>query len=433
MALLLKGARLIDPAIALDAVYDIVVRDGVIVEVGNDLTIPKGITRDLSGKIIVPGLTDMHVHFRDPGQEYKEDLHSGGMAAARGGFTDVCVMPNTDPVCDTGSRVQYVVKRAAALSRTRIHPSGSLTQGLEGEVLSEMGDMAAAGAVAFTDDGRGVQDTGMMRRCMDYAKMFGKLVMSHCQMEDLVGDGVVNEGAASTRLGLSGWPAQGEEIQIARDIALCELTGCALHIQHITTGGGVELVRHAKAQGLPVSCEVTPHHLFLTEDCVDTTYNTAFKMNPPLRTKRDTQALLEGLLDGTIDCIATDHAPHGAHEKEREFELAPFGTTGSETALSLVLTKLIATGCMTYGRMVEVMAHTPRRLLGLEPVRLEAGHRGDLTVIDPDAPFHVTRDGFVSKSNNSAFIGMELMGKATDVYVGGYASLEEGKVVEPSE
>jgi len=428
MALLLKGARCIDPAVGLDAVSDVLVRDGVIVAVGEGLSLEKGVEVDLAGKVLVPGLVDMHVHLREPGQEYKEDIQSGGRAAARGGFTAVLAMPNTKPTIDNAAAVGFVVEKAAEVSRTRILVSGALTCGVKGESLTEMGDMVRGGAVAFTDDGRGVQDSGTMRRAMEYAKTFGVPVLSHCQLEDLVGSGVVNEGVASTRLGVAGWPAAGEEIQIARDIALSELTGCALHIQHITTAAGVALVRAAKAAGLPVTCEVTPHHLFLTEDDIDETYDTSLKMNPPLRTTADAKALAEALAEGTIDCIATDHAPHAAHEKALEFELAPFGTTGLETALALVLTELVATGTLTWDALVERMAHAPRRILRCAPVTLAEGSVADLTVIDPELTWTVTREGFESKSANSAFIGRTLKGRASHVYVGGYASLDDGEV-----
>ena len=293
-----------------------------------------------------------------------------------------------------------------------------------------MGDMVAHGAVAFTDDGRGVQDAGMMRRVMDYGAMFDKVIMSHCQDEGLVGDGQVNEGVASTRLGMLGWPAEGEELQIARDIALCRLTGCPLHIQHISTARGLDLVRAAKAEGLPVTCEVTPHHLFLTEDAIGDDYNTFLKVNPPLRTAEDAAALIEGVKDGSIDAIVTDHAPHAAWEKDCEFEIALFGMTGLETSLSLMITNLVATGAMDYAKLVEVMAVNPRAILRVEPVKIEAGSTADLTVIDPEAAWTVEADGFVSKAKNSGFIGAELTGRATDVYVGGYATLEDGAIVE---
>jgi dihydroorotase len=428
---LLKGARCVDPSVGLDGICDILIRDGEIVELGEPgcAALIKGVERDLTGKVLVPGLMDMHVHLRDPGQEYKEDIASGGRAAARGGFTAVLAMPNTDPVCDSGSKVSYVLEKARELTRTRVYAAGSLTKGLKGEALSEMGDMAYAGAVAFTDDGRGVQDSGMMRRAMDYAKTFGRPVLSHCQTESLVGGGAVNEGVVSTRLGMAGWPATAEEIQIARDIALCELTGCALHIQHITTAAGVALVKQARANGLPVTCEVTPHHLFLCEDDLDESYNTNLKMNPPLRTRADAEALQEAFIAGDIDCVATDHAPHAAHEKAREFEAAPFGTTGLETALSLVITELVATGRLSWSALVERMAHAPRRILGLDPVTLAVGATADLTIIDPAASWEVDACDFTSKSANSAFIARPLTARPTDVYTAGYATLQDGVVV----
>ncbi len=420
MALLLKNARVIDPQVGLDETADILVRDGKIVEVGQGLTMEKGVERDLSGKIVVPGLVDMHVHLREPGFEQKEDIASGTRAAAHGGFTAVCCMPNTKPIIDNALGVEYVKSRAAAVGKCRVHVSGSCSQGLKGETLSEMGDMVAHGAVAFTDDGRGVQDAGMMRRVMDYGAMFDKVIMSHCQDEDLVGDGQVNEGVASTRLGMLGWPAEGEELQISRDIALCRLTGCPLHIQHITTARGLDMVRAAKAEGLPVTCEVT----------IGDDYNTFLKVNPPLRTADDAAALIEGVKDGSIDAIVTDHAPHAAWEKDCEFEIAMFGMTGLETSLSLMITNLVATGAIDYAKLVEVMAVNPRAILRVEPVKIEAGSTADLTVIDPEAAWTVEVDGFVSKAKNSGFIGAELKGRATDVYVGGYATLEDGAIVE---
>ncbi len=431
MALLLKNALCIDPAVSLNAVKDILIRDGEIVEIGDPGTVdlPKGISRDLEGKILIPGLVDMHVHLRDPGLEYKEDIESGGRAAAKGGFTAVLAMPNTKPTCDNASIARNMIEKALNTTRTRIYVSGAMTAGLKGESITEMGDMARVGVVAFTDDGRGVQNDAMMRLAMEYAKTFNKPVLSHCQVEDLSAKGSINEGATSTRLGLQGWPAAAEEIQIARDIALCELTGCSLHIQHISTAKGVELVAQAKANGLPVTCEVTPHHLFLSEEDIDETYNTSFKMNPPLRTRDDMLALQQYLVSGMIDCVATDHAPHAPHEKAMEFELAPFGTTGLETALPLLITEMVSTGKLTWELLVERMAHAPRYILGLPHVKLEVGCTADLTVIDKQAIYDVSAESFESKSQNSAFIGRRLKGCASDVYVAGYASLEDREVV----
>ena len=430
MALLLKNAHVIDPQVGLNETADILVRDGKIVEIGQNLAMEKGVERDLGGKIVIPGLVDIHVHLREPGYETKEDIASGTRAAAHGGFTAVCCMPNTKPVIDNAVGVEYVKVRAAAVGKCRVHVAGSCSQGLAGETLSEMGDMVAHGAVAFTDDGRGVQGAGMMRRVMDYAAQFDRVVMSHCQDEDLVGAGQVNEGVVSTRLGMLGWPAEGEEIQIARDIAICRLTGCPLHIQHLTTARGLDLVRAAKAEGLPVTCEVTPHHLFLTEDAIGDDYNTFLKVNPPLRTADDAAALVEGVKDGTVDAIVTDHAPHNDFEKNAEFELAPFGMIGLETALSLVITNLVAPGVISWERAVELMAVRPREILRVERVALEPGATADLTVIDPDAAWTVDAADFQSKAVNSGFIGVELSGRATDVYVGGYATMEDGAIIE---
>lgn len=430
MALLLRNGRVIDPSVGVDEVCDIVVRDGRIAEIGRDLTIPKGVTIECAEKIVVPGLVDVHTHLREPGYEYKEDVESGTRAAAHGGFTAVCAMPNTNPVCDEGSAVRFLVERAAERGRVRVFPIGALTVGLKGEAIAEIGDMVAEGAVAFSDDGRGIQDAGMMRRVMEYARAFKTTVVAHCEDEALVGKGVVNEGVVSTRLGMTGWPAAGEEVAVARDIALAELTGCRLHLAHVSTAGALDLVRAAKARGVAVTCEVTPHHLFLCEDDLTAEYDTNFKMNPPLRTEDDRQALIEGLVDGTVDCIATDHAPHAPHEKALEFELAPFGTTGLETALPLVITNLVSRGLVEWADVVRLMAHGPRAALALPPVNLQVGGIADITIIDPEARTEVTPAFFESKSVNSAFLGATLLGKASEVLVEGQFALRNGKVVD---
>lgn len=430
MALILKNAHVVDPSVELDGVVDVLIEGDKIARVAENIEVEGAEVRDLSGKYLVPGLVDMHVHLREPGFEHKEDIASGTRAAAKGGFTGVCAMPNTNPVADNGVVISYMIARAAEVGKCRVYPSGAMSKGLKGEIISEMGDMVARGAVAFTDDGRGIQEAGMMRRVMDYGKMFGKVFMSHCQDESLVGAGQVNEGVVSTRLGLLGWPAQGEELQVARDIMMCELTGCPLHIQHISTAVGLDMVRAAKEKGLPVTCEVTPHHLFLSEDDIDSTYNTSLKVNPPLRTQEDREALIEGVKDGSIDAIVTDHAPHAEWEKAHEFEYAPFGMTGLETSLALVLTNLVKPGVIGYSEMVELMAIAPREILGLEPVKIAEGSVADITVFDPTVAWTVNDDEFVSKSKNSGFIGFELEGRATDVFVGGVATLENGEIVE---
>ena len=429
MALLLRHVRAVDPAVGLDETCDIVIRDGLIVEIGQDLSIPKGETVECAEKVLLPGLVDVHAHLRQPGREDEETIASGTRAAAHGGFTAVCAMPNTEPIADEGAAIRALLELAAAEGVVRVHPLGAITVGQGGEALAEIGDMVAAGAVAVTDDGRGVPDAGLMRLAMDYVARFDVPVVSHCEDASLAGRGVVNEGVVSTRLGLPGWPAAAEEIQIARDIRLAELTGCGLHIAHVSTGRGVELVREAKARGTRVTCEVTPHHLFLTEDDISDSYDTDRKMNPPLRTKQDAAALVAGLVDGTVDCIATDHAPHAAHEKALEFELAPFGTTGLETALPLVSTHLIATGAAGWADVARWMCHGPRGALGLPTVRIEVGAVADLTIVDPEAKVDVSADFFCSRSRNSAFLGSQLLGRATEVLVGGYFVLRNGKVV----
>lgn len=430
MKLLVKGVRAIDPQVSLDEVVDVLIEDGCISQVAPSIEAKDAEVLDRSGCIMVPGLVDAHVHLRDPGLEYKETIATGTAAAAHGGFVAVCSMPNTKPTTDEASVIDYVLTQAKEAGHCRVYPSGACTKGLKGEALAEIGDMAAHGAVAFTDDGRGVQSAGMMRRVMDYAKMFDKVVMSHCQDEEIVGPGQVNEGVVSTRLGLAGWPATGEELQIQRDIALSELTDCPIHIQHITTARGIEIVREGKARGAKVTCEATPHHIAMSEDDLTTTYNTNLKMNPPLRTKEDNAAIIEGVKDGTVDIIVTDHAPHAEHEKNCEFEHAAFGMTGLETSLGAVLTYLVKPGHIDYNRMVELMAIRPREILRVDPVRIEAGSVADLTVFNPDTVWTVSADDMVSKSKNSGFLGYELTGRATDTIVGGALTCKDGDIVE---
>lgn len=430
MKTLLKNVRAIDPQVGLDGIVDILIEDGAITQVAPSIDATADEVRDLTGKVVIPGLVDIHVHLREPGFEYKEDVASGTRAAVHGGFTDICCMANTKPVVDTAALVEFVKDRAAAADNCHVHVAGACTQGLAGETLAEMGDMDAHGAVAFTDDGRGIQDAGMMRRVMDYAVQFGHPIMDHCQDESLVDAGQVNEGVVSTRLGVLGWPAAGEELHICRDIELARLTGAHLHIQHLTSAHGLDMVRAAKADGSTVTCEVTPHHLFLTEDAIGDEYNTYLKVNPPLRTAEDAQALIAGVVDGTVDCIVTDHAPHADYEKAREFELAPFGMTGIETSLGAVLTNLVRPGVISYERMVELMAVNPRKIIGIAPVSIEAGSAADLTVFDPELSWTVTEEGFESKAKNCGFVGAEFTGRATDVYVGGVAKMLNGELVK---
>lgn len=431
MALLLRGGRLVDPVEGLDEVGDLLVGDdGTIAAVGADLKAPKGAeVIDCTGQVVLPGLVDIHTHVREPGREDEETVASVTRAAAHGGYTAVCAMPNTSPVADDGAAVSSLMRIVARDAVVRVYPLGAVTVGQKGEALAEIGDMIDSGAVALSDDGHGIQDAGLMRRAMDYAKQFGTTLVSHCEVESLAGHGVVNEGVVSTRMGLPGIPAAAEEIMAARDIALAELTGCRLHLAHLSTAGSVELVRAAKARGVAVTAEVTPHHLFLTEDDI-TAYDTNLKMNPPLRTKADTAALLAGLLDGTIDAIATDHAPHAPHEKELEFELAPFGTTGLETALALVVTRLVQPGKASWADVAKWMSYGPRACLGIPgDVGLRKGAVADITVVDPEARVTVAAGTFESRSANSAFLGARLLGKASEVLVGGATALKHGKAV----
>lgn len=429
MAYLLKGAHVVDPQVGLDDVRDVLIDGDKIAAVAESLEAPEGAeVIDAAGKYLVPGLVDMHVHFRDPGFEYKETIETGARAATHGGFTDVATMPNTDPVTDNGAEVRYQIDRSRHAGLCHVRPIGALTVGEKGETLAEIGDMVMEGAVAFSDDGHGVQSAGMMRTCMEYVSQFGKVVSAHCEVESLTTHGVINEGRASTRLGMFGWPALGEELEIYRDIELCRMTGCALHIAHISTEKGLELVRAAKAEGLPVTCEVTPHHLFLCEDDITDAYDTNLKMNPPLRRASDAAALRAGLLDGSIDCVVTDHAPHAPHEKDCEWEIAFFGIVGLETSLPLMLTNLVLPGEMSWSRLVEVMAVNPRACLRLPEVKVAPGSTADLTLIDPAAQVTVTEDWLQSRSKNSAWLGQTLTGAACDVFVAGRHTLTDGVV-----
>lgn len=429
MALLLRNLHAIDPTTDVDATLDIRIENGVITQTSESLApLEEDEVVDLSGRRVVPGLVDLHVHLREPGQEYKETIRSGCRAAARGGFTDIAPMPNTRPACDDGASIEFVKARAAETGCVHVRPVGAITRDLAGTALSEMGDMVRAGACAFSDDGRGVQDDGVMRRALDYAKQFDVAVLSHCQRESLSGKGVVNEGLASTRLGMAGWPAAAEEIQIARDVRLSELTGCAVHIQHVTTRRGVDIVAEARDRGIRVSSEVTPHHLFLSEDDIDEDYDTNLKMNPPLRSREDMLALQEALVDDLVDIIATDHAPHAPHEKAVEFELAPFGTTGLETALSLMLTHLVLPGKMTWAQLVTRMSVRPREIAHLPRVSIAPGSPADLTIIDETAIWTVGEEPFESKAVNSAFTGQRLTGRATDLIVDGVFVMRDGRI-----
>lgn len=441
--ILLKGGHACDPQTGLDEVVDIALIGNRIAAVRKHIEIDDPVFTqseipgascsnveviDCTGKTILPGLLDMHVHFREPGFEYKEDITSGSRAAAHGGFTDVATMPNTNPITDSGVGITYQCTRADEVGLVNIHPIGALTKDEKGEELSEVGDMIRAGAVGFSDDGHGVQSASMMRTCMKYISQFNRPVIAHCEIEELSGKGVVNAGRVATRLGMFGWPGLAEEAEVARDIDLCRTTGCPLHIAHISTKRSLELVKEAKAEGLPVTCEVTPMHLFLTENDIDDTYNTNFKMNPPLRTPDDAAALIEGVIDGSIDAIVSDHAPHAEHEKNCEFEIASFGCIGLETTLPLLVTNLVATKRMDYLRLAELLAYNPRKILRLDPVVIQEGSTASLTVIDENKRVVLDTDYFVSKAKNSPFIGQELQGVADCVIKDGAVTLKGGIV-----
>ena len=428
MAYLIKGAHVVDPQLGLDEVLDVLIEGDKSAQTGHDLTGDGAEVVDGTGKYLVPGLLDMHVHFRDPGFEYKETIETGSRAAAHGGFTDVATMPNTAPVTDTGAEIRYQLDRGKAVGLVHIRPIGALTKDEKGEALAEIGDMVLEGAVAFSDDGHGVQSAGMMKTCMGYVSQFDRVAIAHCEDESLSKNGVINSGRAATRLGMFGWPPLAEELEIWRDIQLTRSTKCPLHIAHISTARGLEMVKQAKAEGLPVTCEVTPHHLFLCDEDITTAYNTNLKMNPPLRKASDAEALRRGIVDGSIDCLVTDHAPHAAHEKDCEWEIAFFGTIGLETSLPLMITKMVKPGLMGWDRLVQVMAVKPREILRLPAIKVEAGSTADLTLIDPDKTIEVTEDYFESKSKNSAFLGMTLTGVASDVFCAGKRTLADGVV-----
>jgi len=423
MNLLIKGGRVIDPTQNLDTVLDVLVENGVIREVGKDLTAPSGSqTIDAVGCYVTPGLIDMHVHLREPGQEYKEDIVSGTRAAVAGGFTSLCCMPNTKPVVDNAAVVEYILNRARTAGSCNVFPVGSITQGMGGECLAEMGELKEAGCVAVSDDGRPVKNAELMRRALEYARGMGILVISHAEELDLVGEGTMNEGFTSTELGLKGIPRVAEEIATAREVLLAEYTGAPVHIAHVSTAGAVRIIRDAKARGIKVSCETAPHYFTLTDDAVRG-YNTNAKMNPPLREADDVAAIKAGLQDGTIDCIATDHAPHHLDDKDVEFNAAMNGILGLETSLPLSL-RLVGEGVLTLTELVRRMAVNPSRILGLGRGTLQAGAAADITVIDPDLQWTVTTEGLQSKSKNSPFLGQAMRGGARCTVVGGKVAFQ---------
>lgn len=420
--LVLRGGRVLDPSTGFDDEADVVIEDGRVRRVGRDAAAGlegEGVrVVSAAGRWVVPGFVDLHVHLREPGQEYKEDIESGLLAAAAGGFTTVCAMPNTRPVNDSRAITEQMVARAAECRGARLFPIGAITRGLEGKELAEMADMRDAGAVAVSDDGRCVMRSGVMRRALEYARTFDMLTVQHCEDHDLTAGAEMHEGEVSTRLGLRGWPREAEDVIVARDLLLAELTGARYHVAHISSLGAVRLLREAKSRGLRVSAEVTPHHLALTDAAV-IGYRTHCKVNPPLRGPEDRAALREALADGTIDCIATDHAPHSTLEKDCEFAAAAVGINGLETAVPVLL-DLVREQALSPMRLIESLTEAPARLLpDFEPGRLREGGRADVTVIDPERSWTVRAADLISKSHNTPFLDREVRGAVTTTVVDG--------------
>ena len=426
--LFIEGGRVIDPAGGIDGIRTVVVRDGLVAEVGERIERPREArVIDARGRWITPGLIDLHVHLREPGQEYKETVATGAAAAVAGGFTAVCAMPNTRPVNDNVSVTQLVRERASAAGLARVYPVGCISKGSAGEELAEYGDLQQAGCVALSDDGKPVSSSALMRRALEYARAFGLPLTVHEEDLGLVGKGVMHEGDVSTRLGLYGIPAAAEDVMVLRDIALVELTGGRLHLAHVSTRGAVRALRDAKARGLPVTAEVTPHHLALSdEDLAASGYSTDFKMNPPLRSRADVDACRQALADGTLDAIATDHAPHALQEKELEFDAAANGVIGLETALAVCL-GLVRQGVLSEKRMVEAFTAGPARAFGLPGGRLARGAAADVTILDPAAEWVVQPERLRSKSKNTPWKGRRLTGRCTHTIVGGRIVHEEGR------
>ncbi len=417
MTLLIQGGHVIDPG-RINGVADVLINNGTIAAVGPNLAVPSGATViPAAGRLVVPGFVDLHVHFREPGFEYKETIQSGTDAAVAGGFTSVCAMPNTNPVNDNQAVTEFMLERAKAAGTARLYPIGAITKRSEGKELAEIGDLRRAGCVAISDDGKPVMNSLVMRRAMEYARAFDVPVVDHCEDLHLSEGGCMNEGVISTELGLHGIPSAAEDVMVARNVSLAELTGARLHLAHISTAGSVRMVREAKARGLKVTAEACPHHFTLTEE-VTRGYNTHAKMNPPLRTSLDVQAIKEGLRDGTIDVIATDHAPHATQEKQQEFTEAPFGIVGLETALPLTLA-LVDEGVLTLESAIEKLATAPAKAFSLNAGTLAVGAPADVAIVDPDRQWEVDPSKFRSKSRNTPFAGWKVKGRVTTTIVSG--------------
>lgn len=425
MKMLIKGGRIIDPANQIDMTGDILIEDGLIKEVAKSLTISNVEVLDAKGLIVCPGFIDMHVHLREPGLEYKETIATGVRAAAVGGFTTVCCMPNTNPVCDNRAVASYIVDTATKLDLVNVHPIGCITKGQKGQEITEMAALEEAGCVGISDDGKSVMNAEVMRRALEYASMFDLLVISHSEDMNLSEDGQMHEGYYSTSFGLKGIPAVAEEVMVARDIMLSRMTGGKLHIAHLSTRGSLELVREAKKIGIKVSCEVTPHHLTLTDKEL-ANYDTDYKVNPPLRSQEHVDALIAGLRDGTIECLATDHAPHEIEVKDCEFNLASFGISGLETAVPVVFAYLVNSGLVDLSTVVKAWTVGPAKVLGLDRGTLTPGKVADLTIIDLTESREVDPQVFQSKGRNNPYKGMTLKGWPYATLIGGRVVAQKG-------
>ena len=424
--ILLRGGRVIDPAREIDTQADVLLSDGKVAAVGPGLSAPNAKVVEVKDRWVVPGLIDIHVHLREPGQEYKENIQTGTAAAAAGGFTAVCCMPNTNPVNDTRAVTELIVQRAKEVGVVRVYPIGCITQGQKGETLADMGELQEAGCVAMSDDGKGVMNSEVMRRALEYAISFRLPIIQHCEDHALSAGGPMHEGLASTRFGIRAQPSAAESSMLARDLELVALTGARYHAAHISCAESVRLIRDAKRRGLPVTCEVPPHNLMLTDEAC-CTYDTNFKMNPPLRSGADQAALREGLADGTIDVIATDHAPHSAIEKEVEFEQAANGVIGLETALALAV-ELVELGVLTPAKLVTRMSTTPAKILCLPGGNLAVGSPADVTVIDPKLAWTCDPTRFRSKARNTPFGGRAMRGRCALTVVGGRIVFADDKL-----
>lgn len=427
MTVLLKGGRVMNPAEDFDEIADVLMEDGKIKEIAKDIAAGDADVYDVSGKLVTPGLIDLHVHFREPGQEAKEDFESGSKAAVAGGFTTVATMPNTKPVVDSAALVRSLKKRAEDVARCHVEIIGAVTKGQEGKELAELGDMIEAGAVAFSDDGHFDPSAKVLLNAYDYLHPFDKVIINHEEETSLVEDGVMNEGHRSAMLGMKGRPTVAEDIAVARDVLLAEYAGARVHVAHMSSAHAVDIVRQAKKRGVRVTAEVTPQHLTLTDECVDL-YDSSTKINPPLRSKQDCDALLAGLKDGTIDAIVTDHSPHAQEEKDREYMYAPSGFPGLETSLGIMLTDLYQAGKLDLKTIVSKMTWEPAKVLQLSAGTLNVGSPADVTVIDLNQEWTVEAQKFYTKGSHSPFVGRKLKGKAVMTFVDGNLVMQDDRV-----